>query len=179
MIETHPFGSFVPKQVKYLLLGSFTTKEAFDDKKKDDYVWFYSNGGRNQFWPILEEVYGTQLKTRKQMENLFTSLGMALADIIYQCERKKSSNLDINLTNIVYAIDDITEILKKHDISKIFFTSKYVEKRFKSVFKSVLATYSNIKLISLPSPSPRYASMTKNQKTQSYKTLLPKIKETF
>lgn len=55
MIETHPFGCFVPPGAKYLILGSFTTKEAFNaDKEK--YVWFYSNGGRNNFWPILEEV---------------------------------------------------------------------------------------------------------------------------
>lgn len=28
MIETHPFGNFVPADAKYLILGSFTGKEA-------------------------------------------------------------------------------------------------------------------------------------------------------
>lgn len=176
MIEIHPFGSFVPPKAKYLLLGSFTTKEAFDDKKKAAYVWFYSNGGRNQFWPILQEIYGIKLQTRVEMQQLFTDLHMALADIIYQCERKKTSNLDINLTNIVYALDDITKILKENKIEKIFFSSRFVENTFRRVFKHVISQYPEIELITLPSPSPRYAQMTKIEKVKRYKELLPKLR---
>jgi hypoxanthine-DNA glycosylase len=175
MIEVHPFGSFVPNNAKFLLLGSFTTKQAYDDKTKGRYVWFYANGGRNQFWPILEEVYGRRLQTRKDMEKLFTTLGMALADIIYQCERRKNSNLDINLKNIVYALDDIAQILKDNYITRIYFTSRFVETKFRSNFKEILKQYSSIELITLPSPSPRYAQMTKNQKLEKYKELLPVI----
>lgn len=173
MIETHPFGCFVPPQAKYLILGSFTTREAYDSTKKDDYVWFYSNGGRNQFWPILEIIYATKLKTREEMQNLFTSLHIALADIILQCERKKLSNLDVHLTNIVYAVEDITEILKNNPMQKIFFTSRFVEKEFKKKFKQLIEQYSNIELITLPSPSPRYAAMSRIDKIKKYKEILP------
>ncbi|QQS38393.1 hypothetical protein IPM62_03335 [Candidatus Woesebacteria bacterium] len=176
MIETHPFGSFIPNKSKYLLLGSFTTKEAFDDTKKAAYVWFYSNGGRNQFWPIMEEVYGLKLTTRKAMQQLFSNIHMALADIIYQCERKNTSNLDINLTNIVYAFDNITKILKENKIEKIFFSSRFVEKTYRRVFKDIICQYPKIELITLPSPSPRYAQMTKIEKIRRYKELLPKLK---
>src|SRR5260221_6026533 len=138
MIEVHPFGSFVPKNSKYLLLGSFTTKEAFDEKKKEAYKWFYSNGGRNQFWPILSVVYKTNLQTRYEMQELLIALRMAMADIIYSCERRKNSNLDVNLINLVYAIDDITEILDKNPITKIFFTSRFVETKFRRLFKDVI-----------------------------------------
>jgi len=175
MVETHPFGSFVPANAKYLLLGSFTTKEAYDEAKKADYVWFYSNG-RNQFWPILEIVYGVSLKTRKEKEQLFTALRMALADIIYKCERTKNSNLDVNLANIVYAVEEITQILNKNPISKIFFTSRFVENKFRQVFKALVNKRPNIELVTLPSPSPRYAQMTKEQKIEKYKQLLPEIK---
>ena len=174
MIETHPFGVFTPPKAKYLILGSFTTKEAYDDKKKEAYTWFYSNGGRNQFWPILEEIYGTRLQTRGEMQKLFTKLGVALADIIYQCERKKRSNLDKNLTNIVYALEDITKILKNNPITKIFFTSRFVEKEFRKRFKEIVKDCPNIELITLPSPSPRYVLMTKAEKAKKYKELLPK-----
>ncbi len=88
MIETHPFGSFVPKEAKYLILGSFTTKVAFNNKRRAQYKWFYANGGRNQFWPILESVYKVNLQTRKDMRNLLTKRHFAIADIIYKCERK-------------------------------------------------------------------------------------------
>ena len=66
MIETHPFGSFVPAGAKYLILGSFTGKQAvrgtaFTD---ENYDWFYGVK-RNQFWPILEEVYGCRLRDKQ------------------------------------------------------------------------------------------------------------------
>lgn len=175
MVETHPFGSFVPSGAKYLLLGSFTTKEAFDEKKKESYVWFYSNGGRNQFWPILELVYGVKLRTREEMQKLLTRLGMAIADIIYQCERNKSSNLDINLGNIVYAVEDITQILGSNRIAKIFFTSRFVETKFRQIFKDIIKRYPNIELVTLPSPSPRYTAMTKMEKITQYRVLLPRL----
>jgi len=34
MIETHPFGSFVPPDARYIICGSFTGKEAYDPEKK-------------------------------------------------------------------------------------------------------------------------------------------------
>ena len=79
MAEKHPFGVFVPLGAKYLLLGSFVTKPT------SGYDWFYANG-RNQFWPILEEVYQIPLKTTKAQQMLFTKLRMAIADIILECK---------------------------------------------------------------------------------------------
>lgn len=166
MLETHPFGSFVPPKAKYLLLGSFTGKI-----ENASYDWFYTNK-RNQFWPILGEVYGEPLKTRTDKENLFSRLGIALSDIIYQCERKKNSNLDTNLVNIVYAVDDITRILDANPIEKIFFSSRFVENKFRRLFKDKLDSF---ELITLPSPSPRYATMTKSEKISRYRELLPAL----
>ena len=177
MIEKHPFGYFVPKKTTYLVLGSFTTKEAYDKTKRDDYVWFYSNGGRNQFWPILSEVYDRELLTRRQMEILFTDLQMALGDIITQCERKRNSNLDITLTNIEYGVKEVDEILANNSIKKIYFTSRFVEQKYKSNFKSVIEHHPEIELITLPSPSPRYVLMTKHEKLTKYRQLLPQLEK--
>lgn len=91
--EKHPFGDFVPPKSKYLLLGSFAAKP------KPGYEWFYANG-RNQFWPIMEEVYERKLKTKKAQQQLFIALQMALSDVILECQRLNNSNLDTNLTNI-------------------------------------------------------------------------------
>lgn len=35
MIETHPFGNFVPQNSRYLFLGSFTAKPV------EGYDWFF------------------------------------------------------------------------------------------------------------------------------------------
>jgi len=151
------------------MVGSFVTKPS------NPYDWFYANG-RNQFWPIMEEVYCSDFGTKEKQRRLFVRLKMALTDIILSCERKKNSNLDINLTNIVYNIKGITTILKNHPIKKIFFTSRFVEKIFRRQFKNVIQPYTKIELICLPSPSPRYAMLTREAKVKKYKLLLPKLR---
>lgn len=173
MIETHPFGAFVPSQAKYLILGSFPGKK-MEYKAKTD-IWFYTGTGRNQFWLILEEVYKTSLKTRAEKTKFLNKQKIALADIIYRCERKKYSNLDVQLTNITFASGTITKILKNNPIKKIFFSSRYVEKNYKKHFKDLIEKYPQITLITLPSPSPRYTALTKEQKTKIYKQTLPVI----
>jgi hypoxanthine-DNA glycosylase len=162
MLETHPFGNFVPKNAKYLLLGSFTGKSG-----DPAYDWFYCSK-RNQFWSILENVYDRKLPSKKDKQGLFTKLGMAMADIIYQCERKKGNNLDSNLINIIYNIEAIEKMLQENNIEKIFFSSRFVENKFRRLFKAVKP-----ELITLPSPSPRYAQMTLKQKVARYKEVLP------
>lgn len=168
MVETHPFGDFVPNKVKYLMIGSFVTKPT------NPYAWFYANG-RNQFWPIMSEVYNRTFDTKEQQQQLFIQLEIALTDIIYSCERKNNSNLDINLFNIVYNTHGITSIITNNPIQKIFFTSKYVESMFRKQFKDLLEKYKTIELVGIPSSSPRYAMMTKQEKVKRYKELLPKL----
>jgi hypoxanthine-DNA glycosylase len=174
MIETHPFGSFVPPGAKYLILGSFTGRQAVKGKPftDDTYDWFYGLK-RNQFWPILEAVYGRDLKNKQSRQNLLIELHIAMADIIYQCERKNGSNLDNNLINIVYATDEIIQILENNHINSIFFTSRYVEIKFRRYFKGTISLHPTIELMTLPSPSPRYAQMTKEEKIKKYIELLP------
>jgi len=168
-IETHPFGDFVPKETIYLMLGSFVTKPS------NPYEWFYANG-RNQFWPIMSEVYGTSFDTKGKQQQLFTDLKMALSDIILSCQRKLNSNLDTNLVNIVYNTPAIKTIITENKINKIFFTSRYVENLFAREFKDMQSELSNVGLICLPSPSPRYASVSKVEKIKIYKQLLPTLR---
>ena len=168
-VETHPFGDFVPKETIYLMLGSFVTKPS------NPYEWFYANG-RNQFWPIMSEVYGTSFDTKGKQQQLFTDLKMALSDIILSCQRKLNSNLDINLINIVYNTPAIKTIIAKNKITKIFFTSRHVENLFAKEFKDIQPELANVELVCLPSPSPRYASVSKVEKIKIYKQLLPTLR---
>lgn len=168
MIEVHPFGDFIPETPKYLMIGSFVTKPS------NPYVWFYANG-RNQFWPIMEAVYNKTFDTKEKQQQLFTNLKMALTDIILSCERRNNSNLDVNLVNITYNIENINKIIYEHAIEKVYLTSKYVEKLFRKQFRETILQHPNMKIIDIPSSSPRYAMMTMQEKIQRYKKLLPKL----
>ena len=177
MIETHPFGNFVPSNAKYFILGSFAGRQAVKGTPAHDpsYDWFYGTK-RNQFWPILEAVYEIELKDKASRQQLFAELGIAMADIIHQCERKEGTNLDVNLTPIIYNTEAIARILKTNDIHIILFTSRFVEKKYKQVFKTLITEHPAIELVTLPSPSPRYVLMSREEKIRRYRKLLPKGK---
>ncbi|MEO8852520.1 MAG: hypothetical protein ABI359_02000, partial [Ginsengibacter sp.] len=76
--------------------------------------------------------------------------------------------MDSNLEVIEYNDKAIKEILKNRAIKNIFFTSKFVEKSFLSLFPLVTIGES------LPSPSPRYARMSLLEKIRYYQLKFPK-----
>lgn len=168
MIETHPFGNFIPPKMKYLLLGSFGAKGADTNPETG---WYYGSKF-NQLWKILEKVYSVELQDKKSKVNLFTHLRMGVSDIIHQCERREGRSSDTNLINIVYN-HSISDILEEQNIEKIFFTSRFVEKNFQKIFIHLVERYPEVELITLPSPSPRYAQMSLDEKVEKYKGHMP------
>ena len=101
----------------------------------------------------MEAVYKQDLKKKNDKLKLLKKLDIAITDFIYQCERKKGTNLDTNLINIVYNTDTITKILSENKIVKIFFTSIFVKTKFKKVFNDINKNLGCVEFITLPSPS--------------------------
>ena len=164
ILETHPFSPFVPKDAKYLLLGSFT------GRSEPGYDWYYATK-RNQFWPILEQVYCLKLDTNKSKQHLFNRLKLAVTDLIYQCARVQNNNSDTNLKKYVYNLPAIEKIFSRHRIETVYFSSRFAENKFKRLFKNITN-----RQITLPSPSPRYAKLSLKEKIKIYSRLLPKVK---
>ncbi|SDZ81043.1 hypoxanthine-DNA glycosylase [Arachidicoccus rhizosphaerae] len=163
-IETHPHAPFVPHPLKILLMGSFPGRA--DTLHKDpDNQWFYS-AKRNQLWKILEIAFNQPLPDTKAKRELLTRQGIGIADILLQINRLKDSNADQDLQIIRYNDQAIAKILQEHPQVRICFTSRFVEKQFKRCFP----TFTNTEL--LPSPSPRYARLSLEQKAAVYKTML-------
>lgn len=171
MVETHPFGIFIPQNARYLVLGSFIAKRK---GLENTYNWFYGKK-RNQFWPILESVYKIKLDTKKAKQKLFTNLSIAITDIILSCERKFDNSMDSSLVNCTYNTKAIKKLLSENKIEKILFTSRFVENEFKKHFNAIISKYPKIELKTLPSPSPRYAAMSKEEKIKRYFQIFPKL----
>lgn len=167
-LETHPFKDFVPNNIKYLLLGSFTAK---DSKKGTKYEWYYSNG-RNLFWKLIEEVYKTTLPDKKSKMALFEKLGIGITDIMYKAVRVNFTSLDKDL-KVVEFNPNIPNILS-NNLTAVFFSSRFVENLFLKTFAEEIEKYPDTKFLYLPSPSPRYAAMSRQEKIAIYKQLLPK-----
>ncbi|MDQ2862899.1 MAG: uracil-DNA glycosylase family protein [Bacteroidota bacterium] len=164
-IEIHPFKPFVPANATILIVGSFPGRDITQKKLNED-DWFYGTK-RNQFWDIISAVYGTELKTAADKKELFNKKGIAIADVILQARRNATNNSDSNLEVIAYNDEAIRTILTHTTFQHIFFTSKFVEKHFLKIFPGT----KNGKC--LPSPSPRFARMSKAEKIETYRKMLP------
>lgn len=162
--EHHPFKAFIPKGIKYLILGSFPGQNT-------DLDWYYG-AKRNQFWDIISTVYSTELKTIEDKKHLFEKLGIGLTDVLLEVRRTNNSNLDNNLECVAYNFEVIQSILNSHKNIKVFATSKFVENKILKLFPR----YNNIEY--LPSPSPRNARMNKVLKIEIYKSKLPVLPHT-
>ena len=163
--KLHPFEIFLPENATVLILGSFPGKEHTRGNIDTD-AWYYG-ARRNQFWKIISEVYGEELNSKQAKQNLFKKHGIAIGDIFLKVNRKDNGNLDTNLIVIENNKESLLHIFKKCPFKKIYFTSKFVEKEFRKLFPEM----ENCEY--LPSPSPRYAAMTKQEKIKYYKTKLP------
>ncbi len=170
MIEKHILGNFIPKDIKHIILGSFYSKGLGFNP---GYDWYYGSK-YNQLWKILEKVYEVPLKDKDSKIKLFNDLKIGCGDIIESCERKHNNSSDLNLINITYNYS-IVEILNKNNLSKVFFTSAFVEQRFNKFFLPKLKPSLSTEFVKLPSPSPRYARISLEEKVRIYKQLLPKI----
>lgn len=167
MLEAHPFEAFYPRNCEYLLLGTFVGKI---DK---NYEWFYMSR-RNQFWEIMGKVYGIDLKTKEKKQELLSNLKMAITDVIGVCERRENNNADTNLTRIKFNKKVINKIIRDNKLKIIYFSSQMARKLFEKEFKEIIKNYPKIKLVTLPSPSPRCARISQAEKVEIYKKLLPK-----
>lgn len=163
-IETHPHKIFVPTKATVLILGTFPGKHNVQVEGQNE--WFYSSK-RNQFWTIIRGVYEEELKTTSEKKDLFMRKGIAIGDIFLRIKRKENNNNDSSLEVIEYNDKEIEKAISAHSFSAIYTTSQFVEKEFKKLFPDI----KNIE--ALPSPSPRYARMTLEDKIAFYKKKLP------
>jgi hypoxanthine-DNA glycosylase len=164
-IETHPFTAFIPENVTVIIVGSFPGREVTHKILTED-EWFYSTK-RNQFWKIISGVYHLDLSTKIEKQSLFKKHGIGIVDLFLKVKRKAANNMDQNLQVIEYNDKAIKEILSNHRIKKIFFTSRFVEKTFHQIFPGVKMGEC------LPSPSPRFATMSLQEKIKIYQQKLP------
>ena len=167
LIEQHPFPGFVPPGMTCLILGSFPGKEQSRGGLNED-AWFYG-APLNQFWRILEKAYGRTLKTKQEKQQLFIEAGIGITDIFKAVVRTSGSNLDENLQITAYNWEELESILRAHR-PKVLCTSRFVEKEFKKRFPAYPA------VDVLPSPSPRYFTLTIEQKAEVYREKLPSLR---
>jgi hypoxanthine-DNA glycosylase len=156
-ILVHPFDPIVFGDTETLILGSFPSKQSFENA-------FYYAHPRNQFWPILSRITGYPIINRDQKIWLLKEMRLGVWDMIAQCSRKNS--LDSSLEDEV--VNDIPAMLERYpSIERIAFTGRKAEALWQTHFGHV-----PIETLYLPSPSPAYASMRLEEKAAVWREML-------
>ena len=106
---THEFEPVYDENSRILILGSFPSVKSRE-------MQFYYGHPRNRFWNILSAVYGAPLPGSVQEKTSFLlTNGIALWDVIAQCEIRGSSDASIRCAEPT----DLRIILDRAPIKKI------------------------------------------------------------
>ncbi|WP_457594016.1 DNA-deoxyinosine glycosylase [Hydrogenimonas sp.] len=158
--EFHPFAPIIDEESKLLILGSFPSIQSFEKS-------FYYAHPRNQFWPILSEIFRMPATSVQERLALLKSAKIALWDVIAACERSNSADTNLRAC----APNDIPSLIRTHpNIESIAFTGKKAEALYKKNFETVI----DLPLFLLPSPSPAYAAMRFEAKVKRWREILSK-----
>ena len=157
MREHHTFEPLIFSDSKLLILGSFPSIKSLEEG-------FYYAHPRNQFWPILSQIFQEKADTKEEKIALCKKHHIALFDTAKSIKRDQGNSSDTNLKNI--EVNDFTKLLKEYPtIEAIAFTGKKAEQIFNKKYKNL-----PIKKFLLPSTSPAHASMKFEEKLHKYKS---------
>ncbi len=146
MRQEHTLGPVYNKNSKILILGSFPSVKSRE-------LNFYYGHPQNRFWKLMSKIYNEEIGDEIDLKKQFLlKNNIALWDSLKSCEIKGSS--DASITNV--EINNIEELIKKSNISKIIFNGKAAYNLF--VKNADMTKYSNLEIRILPSTSPANAA---------------------
>lgn len=154
--EFHPYGTFIPKGCRYLLIGSFPIGKFSNPARKNEIkkneIEFFFGGEKNLLWRLIGDTFGVQLKTKKDIVKLLTEKHIGVGDVIHSCVRNNGRASDKDLLDIEWNTE-LLEVIRKNKIQKLYFTSRAVEKWFYRLFPDAR----DIPAVTLISPSAQSA----------------------
>ena len=154
----HPFDAIVDTNSKVLILGSFPSIKSFEQN-------FYYAHPRNLFWPIMEEIFEVTLNTNEEKQRFALQKGIALWDTYGALRREEGNSSDSNLKDL--EPNDFHTFFKTYpNIKHIFFTGRKAMEGYKKYFSDI-----SIPTTLLPSTSPAYAAMKREEKVRHYQVI--------
>jgi len=155
---THPFDPIADSRSKILVLGSFPSIKSFEEG-------FYYAHPRNQFWPIIEALFGVSLADSEHRKRFALQHGIALWDTYASLVRADNNSSDANLTGL--QPNDLEGFLQQHpSIVHMFCTGRKAYDGCRKHFPSL-----SVPCTLLPSTSPAYAAMPFEQKLDAYRRI--------
>lgn len=153
-----PFEPVYDENSEILILGSLPSVKSRENG-------FYYGHPQNRFWKVMSAVTKSttpyDIAAKKQM---LLDHHIALWDVIRECDIVGSS--DSSIKNAVAA--DLTDIIKKAQIRRIYVNGKAAEKYYKKYIEPTI----HMKAVVLPSTSPANAAFSLDRLIHVWKDLL-------
>ncbi|CAJ2377438.1 MAG: DNA-deoxyinosine glycosylase [Gammaproteobacteria bacterium] len=141
-------------RARVLILGSFPSEASLRARE------YYAHP-RNQFWPIMEELFGiaraAPYRTRCRQ---LAARGVALWDVIASCRRDGSLDSNIRAARA----NDFAAFHRRHPrIAEVFCNGASAERHYRA-----LAAADDMRVTRLPSTSPAHAALSLAAKTAQW-----------
>ena len=150
----HPIPPLYDENSRILILGSFPSV------KSRETAFFYGHP-QNRFWRVLAAVFDCDVpKTVEQKKKLVLDNGLALWDVIGECDVQGSA--DSTIKNAVP--NDLSVILDNADIKMIFANGRTAAKYYNKYTKPI----TGIDIECLPSTSPANAAWSFERLAESW-----------
>lgn len=157
MKQIHPIPPLYSASSSVLILGSFPSVKSREQE-------FFYGHPQNRFWRVIAAVYGTSVPTAaEEKKKLILSNGLALWDVIAECEIEGSSDSSISAVKP----NDISIILNNCPVKRIFVNGKTAEKYYIKYIQPKIG----LKAVCLPSTSPANAAWSFERLCEAWKVI--------
>lgn len=157
MKQIHPIPPLYSASSSVLILGSFPSVKSREQE-------FFYGHPQNRFWRVIAAVYGTSVPTAvEEKKKLILSNGLALWDVIAECEIEGSSDSSISAVKP----NDISIILNNCPVKRIFVNGKMAEKYYIKYIQPKIG----LKAVCLPSTSPANAAWSFERLCEAWKVI--------
>lgn len=159
------FAPLVSSAPTRLILGSMPGRRSLECSQ------YYAHP-QNAFWYVMSQVCAFDLPQEytERVECLM-SAHYCLWDVLYDCDRKGS--LDSNIDRGSEVPNDFVTFFKRHPTLKLVgFNGQTSRKIFSRYFGSLYQELEHIKWVDLPSTSPAYASLSRDEKSRIWSSRL-------
>ena len=153
----HPIPPVYDENSEILILGSFPSV------KSREQGFFYGHP-QNRFWRVVSAVFGCSVPvTVDEKVKFLLENRIAVWDVIGSCEITGSS--DSSIKDVVP--NDLSRILDKTDIKKIFLNGRTAEK----YYRKYAADSVKLEAVCLPSTSPANAAWSEDMLIAAWRVI--------
>ena len=136
-VEFHPYGDFIPKKVKGMIIGSFPIAKFSNPKRsleiKPHEFNFYFGGEKNLLWKLLAHARKKEIHHVSDIVQMLEEMELGIGDVIKSCRRKDGGASDSDLYDIEFN-HELIEKIRTYKIKTLYFTSRKVENWFNKLF---------------------------------------------